>query len=88
MQQLTKRQEMVLEFIVFFIQDNLYSPSLREIGKHMNIRSTNGVSDHLLALQRKGYLQKREASRSRALILTEKTRKLYFAKWDDFHATD
>lgn len=46
-------------------------PSLREIGAHFGIRSTNGVSDHLLALQRKGYID-REWIKSRAMRLTMK----------------
>lgn len=66
MQGLTKRQEMVLDFITQSITDRGYPPTLREIGTHMGIRSTNGVNDHLRALERKGYL-KREDMKSRAL---------------------
>ncbi|MCP4677940.1 MAG: transcriptional repressor LexA [Deltaproteobacteria bacterium] len=66
MQGLTKRQQMVLEFITLSISDRGYPPTLREIGSHMGIRSTNGVNDHLRALERKGYL-KREDMKSRAL---------------------
>ncbi len=57
---------MVLEFITLSISDRGYPPTLREIGSHMGIRSTNGVNDHLRALERKGYL-KREDMKSRAL---------------------
>ena len=39
---------------------------MREIGSHFGIRSTNGVNDHLRALEKKGYLQ-REDLKSRAL---------------------
>lgn len=66
MQGLTKRQEMVLDFITQSITDRGYPPTLREIGSYMGIRSTNGVNDHLRALERKGYL-KREDMKSRAL---------------------
>ena len=66
MQGLTKRQEMVLDFITQSISSRGYPPTLREIGSHMGIRSTNGVNDHLRALERKGYL-KREDMKSRAL---------------------
>lgn len=66
MQGLTKRQQMVLDFITQSITDRGYPPTLREIGSHMGIRSTNGVNDHLRALERKGYL-KREDMKSRAL---------------------
>lgn len=33
-------------------------PTMREIGKVMCIRSTNGVADHLRALERKGYIRR------------------------------
>lgn len=66
MQGLTKRQEQTLDFIRMSIRDRGYPPTLREIGEHMGIRSTNGVNDHLRALERKGYLT-REDMKSRAL---------------------
>jgi repressor LexA len=66
MQGLTQRQQMVLDFIRQSIQDRGYPPTLREIGARMGIRSTNGVNDHLRALERKGYLT-REDMKSRAL---------------------
>jgi len=66
MQGLTARQEQVLCFIRQSILDRGYPPTLREIGAHMGIRSTNGVNDHLRALERKGYLT-REDMKSRAL---------------------
>ena len=65
-QPLTERQEMILHFIRRSIRERGYPPTLREIGTQMNIRSTNGVSDHLRALERKGYLR-REDMKSRAL---------------------
>ncbi len=54
MQGLTHRQQMVLDFIRESIADRGYPPTLREIGARMGIRSTNGVNDHLRALERKG----------------------------------
>jgi len=66
MQGLTTRQQMVLDFIRQSIADRGYPPTLREIGARMGIRSTNGVNDHLRALERKGYLT-REDMKSRAL---------------------
>src|SRR5271169_6214504 len=66
MQGLTARQQMVLDFIQQSIADRGYPPTLREIGARMGIRSTNGVNDHLRALERKGYLT-REDMKSRAL---------------------
>ncbi len=70
MQKLTQRQEMVLQYIQSSIVDRGYPPTLREIGNFMGIRSTNGVNDHLRALERKGYLT-REDMKSRALRPTQ-----------------
>jgi repressor LexA len=66
MQGLTQRQKQILEFISRRIEEQGYPPTIREIGEEMNIRSTNGVNDHLKALERKGFLQ-REGLKSRAL---------------------
>ncbi len=63
---LTDRQRAVLEYISDSIERRGYPPTLREIGEHMGIRSTNGVNDHLKALEKKGYLE-REDLKSRAL---------------------
>jgi repressor LexA len=71
MQGLTKRQEQTLDFIRKSIGERGYPPTLREIGEYMGIRSTNGVNDHLRALERKGYLR-REDMKSRALKLVDK----------------
>src|SRR5437867_13345325 len=67
---LTQRQQMVLDFIRQSITDRGSPPTLREIGESMGIRSTNGVNDHLRALERKGYLR-REDMKSRALKLVD-----------------
>jgi repressor LexA len=63
---LTDRQQAILDFITQSIEERGYPPTLREIGEHFGIRSTNGVNDHLRALEKKGHLQ-REDLKSRAL---------------------
>ncbi|HIA01359.1 MAG TPA: repressor LexA [Myxococcales bacterium] len=64
--QLTDRQQLVLDFIQSSIGDRGYPPTIREIGEHLHIKSTNGVNDHLKALERKGYIT-REDMKSRAV---------------------
>jgi repressor LexA len=64
--ELTQRQRDILAFINESIQQRGYPPTLREIGARFGIRSTNGVNDHLRALEKKGYLH-REDLKSRAL---------------------
>jgi repressor LexA len=63
---LTDRQREILDFITRSIGKRGFPPTLREIGSHFGIKSTNGVNDHLRALEKKGYLQ-REDLKSRAL---------------------
>ena len=63
---LTQRQREILEFISASIVERGFPPTLREIGEHFNIRSTNGVNDHLKALEKKGHLR-REDLKSRAM---------------------
>jgi repressor LexA len=69
MLQLTDRQLEVLRFIAREIESRGYPPTIREIGEGLDIASTNGVNDHLKALEKKGYLQ-RDPVKSRALIPT------------------
>jgi repressor LexA len=63
---LTQRQREILDFISASILERGFPPTLREIGEHFNIRSTNGVNDHLKALEKKGHLR-REDLKSRAM---------------------
>lgn len=63
---LTLRQREILDFISASIVERGFPPTLREIGEHFSIRSTNGVNDHLKALEKKGHLR-REDLKSRAM---------------------
>lgn len=63
---LTQRQREILDFISASIAERGFPPTLREIGEHFSIRSTNGVNDHLKALEKKGHLR-REDLKSRAM---------------------
>ena len=73
MDALTDRQLEVLRFIARQIEEQGYPPTIREIGEALDIRSTNGVNDHLKALERKGFLS-RDPVKSRALIPTSRAR--------------
>ncbi|HTP52025.1 MAG TPA: transcriptional repressor LexA [Anaeromyxobacteraceae bacterium] len=73
MDALTDRQLEVLRYITRQIEDQGYPPTIREIGEALDIRSTNGVNDHLKALERKGFLT-RDPVKSRALIPTSRAR--------------
>jgi repressor LexA len=75
MDALTDRQLEVLRFIGRQIEEQGYPPTIREIGEALDIRSTNGVNDHLKALERKGFLT-RDPVKSRALIPTSAAREV------------
>lgn len=55
---LTARQKEIYDFVVRTIREKGYAPSIPEIGRQFKIASTNGVSDHLKALERKGYIRR------------------------------
>lgn len=73
MEELTERQREILNFIVKEAETRGFPPTIREIGEEMDIRSTNGVNDHLNALERKGYLTRGE-QQSRSLVPTKRAR--------------
>jgi len=65
----SNKSELILDYVNQFIQENGYSPSVREIGAAVGLRSTASVSYHLQALQEKGLLQAPGAKgRKRALV--------------------
>lgn len=75
MADLSPRQREVLDFILAWHDQHGIAPSFREIGEHLGIKSTNGVSDHVRALQRKGYLERvGEAGAARSLRVPAQTR--------------
>lgn len=53
---LTERQNQVYEFLRTYIRRNGKPPTLKEIGAHLDIRSTNGVHKMLTVLETKGYI--------------------------------
>ena len=55
---LTLRQKQIYEFLAKTVREKGYAPSILEIGQRFKIASTNGVSDHLKALERKGYIRR------------------------------
>lgn len=65
---LTRRQESVLQFLMEYIQKEGYPPSIREIGKVFDIGSLRGVTVHLDALERKGFITRANTPRSIRII--------------------
>lgn len=65
---LTKRQEMILQYVLDYVQREGYPPSIREIGRDFNIGSLRGVTVHLDALERKGFISRSNTPRSIKVI--------------------
>ena len=65
---LNKREKAILKFIEKHISANGYPPSVREIGKAVDLRSTATVHGYLSALEMKGYIKK-ENQKGRTLKL-------------------
>ena len=58
MARLTKRQAEILDFIQDQVELEGDAPTVREIAEQFGIKSTNAVSDHLKALERKGVIER------------------------------
>ena len=71
-EQLTKRQQDVYEFVRELIQSRGYGPTVREIGEYFSINSPNGVMCHLRALEKRGLIR-RSPNKSRAIELTQQS---------------
>jgi repressor LexA len=66
--ELTARQREVLDAIRAYQAQKGYPPSIRELGKALGISSLRGVTIHLDALEKKGYLERESTSRSIRLL--------------------
>jgi repressor LexA len=66
---LTSRQEEILKFIVDYILDSERPPTIRDIAENFGF-TVKGAYDHLLALERKGWIE-REGKHSRGITIKE-----------------
>ena len=70
---MTKGQRRVFDVVVNLYEEQGYSPSMREIGENLSIRSTNAIAEHIRALITKGYLHSHEnTARSYVPVLPPK----------------
>ena len=68
MEKLTKRQHDILQTLKKFIANHGYPPTVREIGKELDLNSPATTHFHLNKLEEKGYIKK-DDSKNRALEL-------------------
>ncbi len=68
MKELTKKQNIILDFIKSYIVAHGYPPTIREIGQAVGTSSPATVHAHLANLEKAGYIKKQD-SKNRALEL-------------------
>ena len=71
MEKLTSKQNQVLDYLKKFMSKKGYPPTVREIGKALNLASPATVHAHLNTLADKGYIKK-STSKNRAIELLVK----------------
>ena len=69
MQELSKMQRKIYDYLVSCIREQGYPPSVREIGEAVGLRSPSTVHFHLKHLMEAGYIEK-DAGKGRAITLT------------------
>lgn len=73
MQKLSKRQQMIFDFIQSEVELKGYPPSVREIAKAVGLASSSTVHGHLERIENKGYIR-RDPTKPRAIeLLNENT---------------
>lgn len=71
---LTERQEQVLEIIRDYQLEHGTSPTLRELREALGVSSDNGILKHLTGLEEKGFISRRDGSRSIEMLGSVKQR--------------
>jgi repressor LexA len=66
---LTQRQEEILRFVVDYIRSNERPPTIRDIAESFDF-TVKGAYDHLLALEKKGWIE-REGKHARCISILE-----------------
>ena len=69
-EQLTDKQQQILEFIKHRILEKGYPPAVREICQALPLRSTSSFHSHLETLERKGYIR-RDPTKPRAIEIID-----------------
>lgn len=67
---LTARQRQVLSFLIRFLKERGYPPTVREIARHFGLKGPRSPKKRLDALEEKGYIRRRPG-KSRAIEVME-----------------
>jgi repressor LexA len=72
---LTPRQIEIFDFLCEFQSKEKMAPTYREIAAHFGFKSTKAATDHVSALEKKGYLR-RHGGRSRGIELITSSKRI------------
>ncbi len=75
MEDLTRRQDEVLEYLKNYINENGYAPCVRDICLALDLKSTSTAHAHLTKLERKGYISRDPAKPRTIMILDGSSQK-------------
>ncbi len=70
MEKMSEKQKNIYRFIVDYIDENNYPPSVREIGEAAGLSSTSTVHGYLQRLEKRGLIH-RDESKSRAISIID-----------------
>lgn len=72
-QTLTPKQKEVFNYIINFINEHRYSPTIREIQEHFEFKSCNSAVSYVHALRDKGYITQASSSgvKSRTMMVVD-----------------
>jgi repressor LexA len=68
MEKMSEKQKNIYRYIIEYIDENNYPPSVREIGQAAGLSSTSTVHGYLQRLEKRGLI-KRDESKSRAITV-------------------
>ncbi|HGJ67420.1 TPA: transcriptional repressor LexA [bacterium] len=66
---LTPKQQKILDFIVKYVKESGYPPTVRDIANEFKM-SSKGAYDHMIAIEKKGYI-KRDPTKPRAIEIMD-----------------
>jgi len=77
MQNLTKKQKQIFDFVSSYIEENGISPTMEEIRKKLNLKATSTIHEHINNLRKKGYLSK-SLNSARSIKPEEKLKTVFY----------
>lgn len=70
MEDLTRRQNEVLDYLKVYITENGYAPCVRDICQALDLKSTSTAHAHLTKLERKGFIS-RDPAKPRTIMIRD-----------------